>query len=90
MFQAAHDSGGFITFERSEERIAVQLLALDKAILRGTKGTLMVLEFANRSIHVSGNGLSELFQHLLSGRVKVIREGRHDQCTVEAITFVEE
>ena len=50
----------------------------------------MVLEFANRSIHVSGSGLSELFQHLLSGRVKVIREGRHDQCTVEEITFFEE
>ena len=48
----------------------------------------MVLEFANRSIHVSGSGLSELFEYLLSGRVKVIREGRHDQCTVEEITFL--
>ena len=85
-----HGSGGFITFERSDERLAVQLLALDKAILRGTKGTLMVLEFSNRSLHVSGSGLTELFEHLLGGRVKVIREGNHAQCVIEMITLFEE
>ena len=85
-----HGSGGFITFERSDERIAVQLLALDKATLSGGRGTLMVLEFSNRSVHVSGSGLSELFDHLLSGRVKIIREGHHDQCAIETITFFEE
>lgn len=85
-----HGSGGFITFERNEERIAVQLLALDKATLKGAKGTLMVLEFSSRMIHVSGSGLSELFEHLLGGRVKIIREGRHAQCAVDAIILFEE
>jgi hypothetical protein len=81
--------GGFIVFEQGDA-IALPLLGLQKAVLRGTDGKQMVLEFAHSSATIEGEGLAELFTQLLSGRVRAIRAGRHADCTVERVQVCEE
>lgn len=82
--------GGFVTFETGETLLALQLIALEKATLEGVGGRLMKLEFTNRRVDVSGSGLREMFEHLVAGRVKVIRVGKHEDCRVERIELFEE
>jgi len=82
--------GGFVTFELSAEKASIQLIALDKATLRGEGETLLVLEFNRRSIQVAGAGLAPLTDLLLSGRVKTIRPGTHEGCSVTEVRLYEE
>jgi hypothetical protein len=83
-------SGGFVTFELPSEHVSLQLLAMERATMRGDTGHLVILQFAASSVHIVGNGLTTLREHLLSGRVKTIRPGSHDTCTVEQISLYEE
>lgn len=84
-----HGTGGFVTFELSADQfVAVQLIALDKATLRGDKE--IALEFPNRTVHINGSGLRGLFDFLLSGKVKLLRKGQVDECAVSGIEIFEE
>ena len=84
----AQGSGGFTTFE-STEAVALPLMLLTKATLRGTNGQRMILEYGSTSTVIDGDGLTELFAHLLSGRVKSLRLGRHDGCSVKGIQIID-
>ena len=80
--------GGFTIFE-SSEAVALPLLQLSKATLRGATGQRMILEYGAATVVAEGDGLGELFSHLLSGRVKTIRNGNHAGCSVTAIQVVD-
>lgn len=80
--------GGFTVFEAGES-VALPLLRLEKATLRGIDGQRMSLEFSSAMVVVEGEGLTELFGHLLAGRVKTIRRGKHAACVVGAIQIVD-
>lgn len=80
-----HGSGAFITFEIGDA-VALPLLSLSKAILRGERSAEIVLSFAELQLVIEGSGLELLFEHLLSGRVKSIRAGEYEACRVDKIT----
>ncbi|PTY00142.1 hypothetical protein [Opitutus sp. ER46] len=80
-----HGSGAFITFEIGDA-VALPLLSLSKAILRGERSAEIVLSFAELQLVIEGSGLEPLFEHLLSGRVKSIRAGVYEACRVDKIT----
>jgi hypothetical protein len=76
--------GGFIVFEQGDA-IALPLLGLQKAVLRGAGGKQMVLDFVHYSATIEGEGMAELFVQLLAGRVRAIRSGRHADCVVDRV-----
>jgi hypothetical protein len=80
----AHGTGSFVVFE-SAEAVALPLFALSRATLRGDGGRQISLEFTHAQVVVEGAGLAELFAHLLAGRLKTIRCGRHEGCLVDRI-----
>ena len=84
----AQGGGGFTTFE-STEAVGLPLMLLAKATLRGANGQSMILEYGSASAVVEGEGLGELFGHLLGGRVKVLRVGRHAGCTIKKIQILD-
>ena len=85
----AHGGGGFVTFEVGES-VALPLIALNTATLRGPTGNQsIVLAFASHLVEIQGTGLNEVFEHLLGGLVRVVREGRHEKCIVEKIQVAE-
>ena len=66
--------------------MALPLLALGKATWRERDGRqAVVLEFAALVVTLEGEGLRELFDHLLAGRVRVIRRGRSPRSAVVCI-----
>ena len=73
--------GGFTVFEASDA-VGLPLMHLNKATLRGAGGQRMGLEFSAAQVVVEGEGLAELYGHLLAGRVKAIRRGTHGECVV--------
>ncbi len=78
-------SSGFVVFETSEA-LALPLIALNKVTLRGgAAGQSMVLEFESQLVVMEGEGLGDLFTHLLAGRIRVVRSGRHEHCVLESI-----
>lgn len=83
-YELHQHGGGFTVFE-SADAVALPLIQLAKATLRGTGGTRMIFEFSAAQVVVDGDGLTELYGHLLAGRVKAIRRGIHDGCTVTGI-----
>ncbi|MCC6414808.1 MAG: hypothetical protein IT582_02740 [Opitutaceae bacterium] len=80
----AAGGGGFTTFETADA-VALPLMLLAKATLREGAGQRLVLEYGSTCAVVEGEGLAELFAHLLAGHVKVIRCGRHAFCAVRLI-----
>jgi hypothetical protein len=80
--------GGFTIFE-SADAVALPLLHLSKATLRGAGGLRMSLEFSSALVVVEGEGLAELFGHLLAGRVKTLRVGRHADCALKVIQILD-
>jgi hypothetical protein len=80
--------GGFISFE-SADAVALPLLHLGKATLRGAGGQRMSLEFSGAQVVIEGEGLAQLFGHLLAGRVKTIRRGKHADCVVVGIQVLD-
>jgi hypothetical protein len=83
-----HGSGAFIAFEIGDI-VALPLLSLGKATLRGEKGAEVVLCFVEHQVVIEGTGLQALFEHLLSGRVKSIRAGEYETCCVTRIAIHE-
>lgn len=80
--------GGFVIFETGEA-VALPLLALRRAVLRGAAQQSVVLEFDAQVAVIDGTGLTDLFAHLLSGRLKAVRCGRHEACVVESIRLTD-
>ncbi|MBI2516007.1 MAG: hypothetical protein HYV95_03750 [Opitutae bacterium] len=85
-----HPQGGagFTVFEAGEA-VGLPLLHLNKATLRGAGGLKMTLEFSAAQVVVEGEGLAELFGHLLAGKVKTIRRGTHGVCVVTAVQVLD-
>jgi hypothetical protein len=84
----AHGGGGFTVFE-SGESVALPLLHLNKATLRGPGGQRIVLEYPETQVVVEGEGLDELFTHVLAGFVRTIRRGKHGRCVVGVIQVLD-
>lgn len=80
--------GGFVVFETGES-VALPLLALRRGVLRGEAQQSVVLEFDAQIAVIDGTGLAELFTHLLAGRLKAVRRGRHEDCEVESIRLTD-
>ena len=80
--------GGFIILETGEA-VALPLLGLRRARLRGTAQQSVLLEFDAQVAVIDGSGLSDLFAHLLAGRLKAVRCGRHEDCVVESIRLTD-
>jgi hypothetical protein len=77
--------GGFVTFEVGES-VALPLIALNTATLRGSsESQAIVLSFASHLVEIEGTGLNEIFDHLLGGLVRVIRQGRHEKCVIAKV-----
>jgi hypothetical protein len=81
----SHGGGGFVTFEVGES-VALPLIALNSATLRGpSESQTIVLAFTSHLVEIQGAGLDEVFDHLLGGVVRVIRQGHHEKCVVEKV-----
>jgi hypothetical protein len=61
----SQSGGGFVTFEVGES-VALPLIALNTATLRGSsESQAIVLSFASHLVEIQGTGLNEIFDHLL-------------------------
>lgn len=83
-----HGTGAFIIFEMGDS-IALPLMALTRTTIRGSTGRQLVLNFPEDQVIVEGEGLSTLLHHILLGRVRTIRVGKTNECTVSRIQAVE-
>ena len=84
----ANGCGAFITFDVGE-RVALPLMALIKATLRGCDAQELTLEFPGTQVIVEGGGLAEPLEHMLGGRVKRIARGCYGDCCVTGIRVVD-
>lgn len=82
-------AGGFTSFECGNEVVALPLLAVVRASLRGTTQQEVVIEFPRFLARIGGTGLADVFSHFLTGRVRVMRRGQHGQCTINSIQITE-
>jgi hypothetical protein len=87
-YELHQHGGGFTVFEAADA-VGLPITQLNRATLRGTGGQMMVLDFDSTQVLVDGNQLAELFGHLLGGRVKTIRKGKHGDCVVAKIQIAE-
>ncbi len=78
------DKAGFLTLAAQGEFIALPLLALGKASLRG-EAACIVLEFGRLLVKIEGRKLDDLFEDILLCKVRVVRVGKHPNCSVEFI-----
>ncbi|MFH1498016.1 MAG: hypothetical protein ABII82_09355 [Verrucomicrobiota bacterium] len=84
--------GGFcVVLELSEDNaLALPLTALVCARLAGREDAQrLVLEFPGHHVTVEGGGLDDMLGHLLAGRVKTLRVGKHEDCVITRIHTVE-
>jgi hypothetical protein len=81
--------GGFTSFEIGSEIVALPLLAVIKASLRGTVQQEIIIEFPKTIARVSGTGLGEVFAYFLTGRVRVLRRGQHGVCTINGVQILD-
>lgn len=81
--------GGFVAFEVSGF-VALPLFSLGKATLSsvGSEEQLMLF-FESTLVTINGCGLRPLTDHLLAGRVKVLRKGCFESCHVKEIHLVD-
>lgn len=84
----ASGGGGFTSFE-ADDTVALPLILLAKATLHEGTGQRLVLAYGTTYAVVEGEGLADLFAHLLAGRIRTIRPGRHASCTVHTIQIVD-
>lgn len=84
--------GGFcVLFElTADSALALPLTALACARLAGREDAQrLVLEFPGHHVTIEGGGLGDMLAHLLSGRVKTLRTGKHESCVVTRIHAAE-
>jgi hypothetical protein len=82
-----HGGGAFVSFDSMQgDVLSLPLISLNRAILRTRgQGSELVLEFEANLVSVFGNNLASLRDHLLAGRLKVIRVGQFEECSVTGI-----
>lgn len=81
-------NGGFIAFERNGETMALPLYSLKKILLRGESSSQqLVCDFQSVLLTISGQGLSEIMDSLMLGRVRLIRVGQSTNCTIESLSI---
>lgn len=76
-----------MSFEsRDTDIVALPLSLLVRAVLR-RRGVAeeLLLQFEGDQVTISGAGLSELMNHILSARVQLLRVGQHDSCSIQAL-----
>jgi hypothetical protein len=84
--------GGFcVLFElAADDALALPLMALVCARLAGQEAAQrLALEFPGHHITIEGRALGDMLAHLLTGRVKTLRPGRHEGCAVTRIHATE-
>lgn len=84
--------GGFcIVLELSKDNaLALPLTALICARLAGLEDAQrLIMEFPGHHVTIEGGGLRDVVTHLLAGRVKALRVGRHEDCVVTRIHAAE-
>lgn len=87
----SHGSGGFVSFDcTGGDVLSLPLLSLTRATLR-TRGSRceLVLEFESNQVTLRGTGLAGLSDHLFAARVKMIRTGKFEGCSIESIQVVD-
>lgn len=84
-----HGCGAFVIFNISDQ-IALPLIALTRATLRGTRdGDELVLEFQGVEVVIEGRALAPMLDHLLAGKVKKVSCARDGTCEVARIRLTE-
>lgn len=78
------ERASFLSIALSGDLLALPLLALGKASLRGNAASI-VLEFSRLIVKIEGRRLNHLFDEILTCKVREIRVGKHPMCTVESI-----
>jgi hypothetical protein len=79
------NTGGFLTVELAQNRIALPYLALRQITLHGEPERI-VMEFTDQNIEVHGRGLSQLFDLLAAVRVKALCVGCEEKgCKIEKL-----
>ncbi|HEY9249203.1 MAG TPA: hypothetical protein VIO38_08730 [Rariglobus sp.] len=84
--------GGFCVLLElaADNALALPLTALVCARLAGREDAQrLVLEFPGHHVTIEGGGLGDMLTHLLAGRVKALRVGKHEACTVAKIRVAE-
>lgn len=84
--------GGFcVLFELdADNALALPLAALVCARLAGREDAQrLVLEFPAHHVTVEGRALGDMLAHLLAGRVKTLRTGRHEACAITRLHAAE-
>ncbi len=82
-----HGGGAFVSFDSKKgDVLSLPLISLNRAILRTRgQGSELVLEFENNLVSVFGRNLAPLRDHLLAGRLKLIRTGQFEECAVTGL-----
>ena len=84
-----HGCGAFVIFNISDQ-IALPLIALARATLRGTPDRdELVLEFQGVEVVIEGRALGPMLDHLLAGKVKRVSCARDGACEVARIRLAE-
>jgi hypothetical protein len=83
--------GGFVSFDsRQGDIVALPLISLTRASLHTRdKEQELVLDFESAQVRIHGSGITSLMDHLLAGRVKMIRTGTFDECHVQTLEIVD-
>lgn len=84
-----HTQGGgaFVSFDSMQgDVLSLPLISLNRATLRARgQNCELVLEFETNLVSVFGCKLESLRDHLLAGRLKVIRTGQFEECSVTGL-----
>jgi len=83
------NTGGFLTVELPQNRIALPYLAL-RRMTHHDEPERIVMEFAEQNIEVHGRGLNQLFEFLAAARVKALRVGSEEKgCRIEKLVALD-
>ncbi len=84
-----HGCGAFVIFNVTDQ-IALPLIALARATLRGTRdGDELVLEFQGVELVIEGRALGLMLEHLLAGKVKRVSCASDGTCEIARIRLME-
>jgi hypothetical protein len=83
-------TGGFVAIEYKDEVLALPLYSLSRMLLRGQEvGQQLVCEFATVQVVVHGQGLREVMEQMMLGRVRVLRIGQSSACNIRLLHVAE-
>ena len=83
-------TGGFVAVEHKEEVLVLPLYSLSRMVLRGQEaGQQLVCEFAAAQVVVHGQGLREVMEQMMLGRVRLLRIGQSSACNIRVLHVAE-